>query len=591
MKKITSFILSLIVVISSCFFISDNSVTAYAADEKWDLKASYEADGEFSVDTAEKSGNGKYSIKIKNNDYGVSRVEKTFKVKPNTTYRATVMAKCVDYKKSSKSNHDFSNFGAVLATAQSVPTGVGTTKNKWERLTYYFESGDKTKYTLALYNTGCKGTAYFSDFRLEEITKDSNEWNFCVVYVNSIKASIELNGKKKTYSQTFGKKDKDYCTETANKLYGYLNRLSDGKVGVKSIDFYECEETVTSLSKKSSGSYYVDCSDKVLKKRLDEIVANAEKTSGKRYDHIVVMGPIASDAGKDLHGVNIGATTSYDIPTCVINVQPSGFSETLIATLAHEICHTFEAVSKKIDPKNTVPFHAFYKGEEGKGYKYSELYNYGQYGLIGSGAWQSDYMRRATYDGKGVDEKAYLTSGNSKPTVIYGSTKKATYKKTDVGTLTISSISDKTYTGKAIKPSVTVKDGKTKLKKGTDYTVSYSCNTDIGIATVIIKGKGKYSGTVGQNFNIVPPKTDLTVTSSSGSYKLSWKASKGATGYEIYGSTDGKKFKLLKTVEAGKNSSLNTKISSKGKKYTFRIRAYTELYPQTFYSGYSYSEK
>jgi len=101
MKKITSFILSLIVVISSCFFISDNSVTAYAADEKWDLKASYEADGEFSVDTAEKSGNGKYSIKIKNNDYGVSRVEKTFKVKPNTTYRATVMAKCVDYKKSS----------------------------------------------------------------------------------------------------------------------------------------------------------------------------------------------------------------------------------------------------------------------------------------------------------------------------------------------------------------------------------------------------------------------------------------------------------------------------------------------------------
>lgn len=590
MKKITSFILSLVVAISSCFFISNNTLTAYADDAKWDFKYSYEANGEFSVDTTQKSGNGKYSIKIKNNDYGVSRVEKSFKVKPNTQYRATVMAKCVDYKKSSKSNHDFSNFGAVLATAQRVPSGVGTTGNKWQKLTYYFDSGEKTKYTLALYNTGCKGTAYFSDFRLEEVT---NEWNFCVVYVNSIKAQYTENGKKKTYSKKFSQEDKDYCTNEMKKLYNYLSFLSEGKINVKSIDFYECEETVTSLTLRTSEgteSYFTNCKDKALKNRLDEIIKNAKNTSGKQYDHIVILSPLSFDIAKGLQGVNIGSQTAYSIPTCVICVDLAKYGKTLIATAAHEICHTFEYASNKIDPANTVPFHAFYKNS---GYKYSELYHYGQYGLLGSGAWQSDYMRRATYDGKGINEDSYyllrdVVYANGK--TVSNSTQKTTYKKTDVGTLTISDISDKEYTGKAIKPSVTVKNGKTKLKKGTDYTVSYSCNTDIGIATVIITGKGKYSGTVGQNFNIIPPKTALTVKSSGSNYNLSWKASKGATGYEIYGSTNGKDYKLLKTVEADKKTTLNAKISSKGKKYTFKIRALTELYPQTFYSEYSFAK-
>lgn len=59
-----------------------------------------------------------------------------------------------------------------------------------------------------------------------------------------------------------------------------------------------------------------------------------------------------------------------------------------------------------------------------------------------------------------------------------------------------------TYTGKAIKPTPTVKlDGK-KLVKGTDYTVSYKNNKKTGKAYVIIKGKGSYTGTVKVAFTI-----------------------------------------------------------------------------------------
>lgn len=62
-------------------------------------------------------------------------------------------------------------------------------------MTYCFDSGDEESYTLALYNAGNKGTVYFSNFKLEEITEDSNEWNLCVVYLKSIEAPIIQNGE------------------------------------------------------------------------------------------------------------------------------------------------------------------------------------------------------------------------------------------------------------------------------------------------------------------------------------------------------------------------------------------------------------
>lgn len=74
--------------------------------------------------------------------------------------------------------------------------------------------------------------------------------------------------------------------------------------------------------------------------------------------------------------------------------------------------------------------------------------------------------------------------------------------------LWISTIPDYTYTGTAIKPEVRVYDGEKRLKQGKDYTVSYKNNTkaaqsgDAKPPTVVVKGKGNYSGTETQTFNI-----------------------------------------------------------------------------------------
>lgn len=66
-------------------------------------------------------------------------------------------------------------------------------------------------------------------------------------------------------------------------------------------------------------------------------------------------------------------------------------------------------------------------------------------------------------------------------------------------------IADVTYTGKALKPPVTVYDGKTLLTLGRDYTVSYKKNTKpTEQAEAVIKGKGNYAGSTTKKFKIVP---------------------------------------------------------------------------------------
>ena len=63
---------------------------------------------------------------------------------------------------------------------------------------------------------------------------------------------------------------------------------------------------------------------------------------------------------------------------------------------------------------------------------------------------------------------------------------------------------DQVYTGATLKPVVTVKNGATTLKEGTDYTVAYRNNTAIGTAAVTVTGQGDYTGTATATFAIKP---------------------------------------------------------------------------------------
>ena len=67
----------------------------------------------------------------------------------------------------------------------------------------------------------------------------------------------------------------------------------------------------------------------------------------------------------------------------------------------------------------------------------------------------------------------------------------------------VAKIPDKTWTGRAITPSVSITYLGRRLKRGTDYTLSYFDNVRVGTARVRITGKGRYKGTRTVTFKIV----------------------------------------------------------------------------------------
>ena len=173
-----------------------------------------------------------------------------------------------------------------------------------------------------------------------------------------------------------------------------------------------------------------------------------------------------------------------------------------------------------------------------------------------------------------------------------GSISKTYSIKNDFKKATISGISNKSYTGKNITQSITVKyNGKT-LKNGTDYTVSYSSNKNIGTATVKIAGKCSYIGTITKTFKINPAKQEIQkLTAKSKAFFVDWAQKGSASGYEIQYATNSK-FTSAKKVTITNNKTDKTTISklSGKKKYYVRVRSYTTVKGTKYYGAWSASK-
>ena len=200
-----------------------------------------------------------------------------------------------------------------------------------------------------------------------------------------------------------------------------------------------------------------------------------------------------------------------------------------------------------------------------------------------------------TVNGLSGDKTYYVrvrsyTNVNGK--VYYGAWSDVKSIKTannDITKATVSGISTKAFTGKAITQNVTVKVGNTVLKNGTDYTVSYSNNKKVGKATVKITGKGKYGGVITKTFKINPAKQEIQkLTAKSKAFFVDWAQKGSATGYEIQYATNSK-FTSAKKVTITNNKTDKTTVSklSANKKYYVRVRSYTTVGGTKYYGAWS----
>ena len=92
--------------------------------------------------------------------------------------------------------------------------------------------------------------------------------------------------------------------------------------------------------------------------------------------------------------------------------------------------------------------------------------------------------------------------------------------KTSIVGATIAPISEQVYTSYPIEPALTVTLGGKKLAAGTDFTVTYAGNVEVGTATATITGAGLYEGQAKATFKIAhkPPTTVFSDLDANGWY-------------------------------------------------------------------------
>ena len=161
------------------------------------------------------------------------------------------------------------------------------------------------------------------------------------------------------------------------------------------------------------------------------------------------------------------------------------------------------------------------------------------------------------------------------------------------------------YTGKNCVPYVSVdyyfegSDELFYLRKGTDYTVTYKNNKDVGTATAVVSGKGNYTGTMSKTFTIIPKGTSIAkVKAAKKSFTVKWKkqaanmSKSKITGYQVrYSTKSSMSGSKIVTVKGYASTSKKIKKLKAKKKYYVQVRTFKKVGAKYFYSGWSAKKK
>jgi len=170
-----------------------------------------------------------------------------------------------------------------------------------------------------------------------------------------------------------------------------------------------------------------------------------------------------------------------------------------------------------------------------------------------------------------ISDTAFENCDNLTIVCLYASPAMSYAKKNNIKyqTFTITPIADQTYTGKAIKPALNVKQGGAKLTANVDYSATYSNNINVGRAKVYVAGLGDYKifGATA-NFNIVAPAHTHSYTS-----KVTKPATCATNGIRTYTCSCGSKF--TETIKATGKHSYTSKITKQPTCSHSGVRTYT----------------
>lgn len=219
-----------------------------------------------------------YSYKIESDQFNDAIFYKTINVKKNTPYKLTCMVKTKDVENVSKKN----NGGAHISIVNSVEASkyISGTED-WQKLEFIFDSKNRDTieigFRLGGNETNSKGTAWFSDFKLEEgIKTNSNNWNVACFIMKNIDTQLSDGQKLKLSIEL---KDVESVKSNMQRFAVACKDLSEGQMTAQ-YDVYEIEEPIKTITYSEEYGYYVDSAD------VEDIIT--PYLNKKEYDYIFV---------------------------------------------------------------------------------------------------------------------------------------------------------------------------------------------------------------------------------------------------------------------------------------------------------------
>lgn len=284
MKKIgniISWIIILIILVLAFNFYKSNNFNEFVRSEMELHTSEFKRDSEIKYSKAD-------SYKIVSNTANDATFYKTVKVEKNTPYKVTCMVKTENVI----AKDDISGVGAQISLIGTTEKSVAITGTQdWQKIEMIFNSKDREKveigFRLGGYLGQCTGTAWFSDFTLEEGNpSENNNWNFaCFIFENT---DVVVDGKEVKLSMTDS--DISDITATIKRFETTVSKLSEKKM-TANCEIYQIQEPITKLTYDEEFGYYVAA----------ENVENSIKDVVKKndYDHIFVIIRLGNEQYKD----------------------------------------------------------------------------------------------------------------------------------------------------------------------------------------------------------------------------------------------------------------------------------------------------
>lgn len=324
----------------------------------------------------------KRSFKISSPEFNDAMITKKVTLKKNKPYRVSCMVKTENVE----SENDKSGSGAHISidgqTIRSIAV-KGTTD--WQKIELIFNSKNKEELAIGVrlggYEGECKGTAWFSDIKIEQGAADeSNEWKFACFMYNNTDVNINNENVKIQVSAA----EVSDIRNTIRRFEDVCETLSQGKMKAK-CDFYNIDTPLSKLSYDEEFGYYVGPED------VENDIKNT--INQNNYDHIFIIVKLGNDKFMNTIQINdwigLGSMDYYGIGFSNIRLPndsksyvykyDSRINEFPEEVFLHEFLHSLERNSKEY------------------GYEIPQLHDYQQYGykeeaLIGQKKWYTDYM-------------------------------------------------------------------------------------------------------------------------------------------------------------------------------------------------------